>query len=194
MSRRILFIHGLASSGKYKMADQLRILVKGAEVLSPDIPAEPSEALPFLEKICREENPDLIVGHSLGGFWAQKLRGRRKALVNPTFHIAEFLRPRIGEMQYLSPRADGAESFVVSGRMCDEFQALEDREFDSLGEEEKALTLAFFAEDDETVRQGPEFALHYGKAGISYPGRHQPVFPEMKKYIVPAILEFCNWQ
>ena len=92
MGQRILFIHGLASSGRYKMADQLRILLKGAEVLSPDVPPEPDKALTFLQSLCQDYRPDLIVGHSLGGFWAQKLRGWRKALVNPTFHIAAFLR------------------------------------------------------------------------------------------------------
>jgi len=192
MTRRILFIHGLASSGKYKMADQLRILMKEAEVLSPDVPAEPEKALPFLQGICREWKPDIIVGHSLGGFWAQKLRGYRKALVNPTFHIAEFLRPLIGEMAYLSPREDGALSFGISEEMCAAFQLLEDHEFEGLDQEEKDLTIAFFADSDETVRHGPEFALHYGKAGIAYPGGHQPIFPEMKKYIVPEIIKFLD--
>lgn len=193
MTRRILFIHGLASSGKYKMADQLRILLKDAEVLSPDVPAEPQDALPFLQKTCDEFEPDLIVGHSLGGFWAQKLRGWRKALVNPTFHIAGFMRSSLGEMKYLSPREDGATSFLIDERMCEDFQALEDVEYDGLTQEEKDLTLAFFAEDDEVVRQGDEFAREYGKLGIAYPGRHQPVFPEMKQYVVPAIKDFCGW-
>ncbi len=194
MSQRILFIHGLASSGKYKMADQLRILVKGADVLAPDVPPEPDRALTFLQSVCQEYCPDLIVGHSLGGFWAQKLRGWRKALVNPTFHIAEFLRSLPSEMKYLSPRADGAESFFITEEMCRGYEALEACEFDGLSCEEKDLTMAFFAESDETVRQGPEFALYYGKPGISYPGKHQPVFPEMKQYIVPEIKKFCSWQ
>jgi len=194
MSQRILFIHGLASSGRYKMADQLRILVKGAEVLAPDVPPEPDKALTFLQSICQEYRPDLIVGHSLGGFWAQKLRGWRKALVNPTFHIAAFLRELPSEMQYLSPREDGAKSFFITEEMCRGYEALEEVEFDNLTQEEKDMTIAFFAESDETVRQGPEFALHYGKSGISYPGKHQPVYPEMKQYIVPAIRQFCGWQ
>jgi len=192
MSHRILFIHGLASSGRYKMADQLRILIKGAEVLSPDVPAEPEKALPFLQKLCQEYHPDLIVGHSLGGFWAQKLRGYRKALVNPTFHIAAFLKPLIGEMEYLSPREDGALSFTIDEHMCQTFKDLEENEFNGLTQEEKDLTIAFFAQSDETVRQGPEFARHYGKPGISYPGKHQPVFPEMKQYIVPEIKKFLS--
>ena len=190
MAFRILFLHGLASSGRYKMADQLRILLKGAEVLAPDIPPEPAEALPFLEKLCADYSPDLIVGHSLGGFWAQKLRGRRKALVNPTFHIAEFLRANLGDMPYLSPRADGAKSFRITERTCEAFEQLEQTEFDGLTREEKDLTIAFFASDDEVVRQGAEFEARYGKPGISYPGRHQPVFPEMKKYVVPELLKF----
>ena len=68
------------------MASSLRILLKGSEVIAPDVPIEPSDALAMLEGICSSERPDLIVGHSLGGFWAQKLRGFRKVLVNPDFH------------------------------------------------------------------------------------------------------------
>ena len=105
---KVLFIHGLASSGAYKMASSLRILLKGSEVIAPDVPIEPGEALNLLEGICRDERPDLIVGLSLGGFWAQKLRGYRKILVNPDFHISRLLRTMIGEREYLSPRRDGA--------------------------------------------------------------------------------------
>jgi len=174
------------------MADQLRILIKEADVLSPDVPAEPEKALPFLKDVCSAWRPDLIVGHSLGGFWAQKLRGYRKALVNPSFHIAEFLRQQPSEMAYLSPRENGDKSFRITEEMCLGFEKLEEVEFDALSQEEKDLTIAFFADDDETVRQGPEFALHYGKPGISYPGRHQPIFPEMKRYIVPEIKKFLE--
>ena len=38
---KVLFIHGLASSGAYKMASSLRILLKGSEVIAPDVPIEP---------------------------------------------------------------------------------------------------------------------------------------------------------
>ena len=192
MTPRILFIHGLASSGKYKMADQLRILIKGAEVLSPDVPFEPTEARPFLQRLCDEFKPDLIVGHSLGGFWAQKLRGWRKALVNPTFHCAEPLRAMRGEMRWLSPREDGALTFTITDEICDRYLAIEQVEFDGLTQEEKDLTIAFFAKDDEVVRHGAEFEKRYGKPGISYPGLHLPVFPEMKEYIVPEIIKFLE--
>lgn len=194
MSQRILFVHGLASSGRYKMADQLRILLKEAEVLSPDVPFDPDEAIPFLRNLCDGFQPDLLVGHSLGGFLTQKLRGWRKALVNAPFYCSDYLRSMKGEMQWLSPRADGAKSFLITDEICDKYKELQDHEFDSLTQEEIDRTIAFFAKDDNVVRHGDIFEQRYGKPGISYPGGHQPVFPEMKEYIVPEIKKFCGWQ
>ena len=187
---KILFIHGLASSGRYKMADSLRILLKPCEVIAPDIPIEPEAALALLERVCTEADPDLVVGLSLGGFWAQKLRGRRKILVNPDFHVSRLLRTMVGEVQYLSPREDGAKSFQVTEALCDAYEALERTQFDALTPEEITLTAGMFADADELVHCGPEFEAHYPGRGIVYPGRHLPVFPELKRWLVPLVRDW----
>lgn len=184
---KVLFIHGLASSGAYKMASSLRILLKGSEVIAPDVPIEPTEALNLLEGICRDERPDLIVGLSLGGFWAQKLRGYRKILVNPDFHISRLLRTMTGEREYLSPRRDGALTFTVTDALCDEYARLESVEFDGLASEEVALTTGMFADRDEMVNCKDEFETYYPGRSRSYPGTHLPNYPEIKKYILPVI-------
>lgn len=184
---KVLFIHGLASSGAYKMASSLRILLKGSEVFAPDVPIEPGEALNLLEGICQDENPDLIVGLSLGGFWAQKLRGYRKILVNPDFHISRLLRTMTGECEYLSPRRDGALTFTVTDALCDEYARLEATEFDGLSPEEIALTTGMFADRDEKVNCKDEFEAYYPGRSRSYPGTHLPNYPEIKKYILPVI-------
>lgn len=184
---KVLFIHGLASSGAYKMASSLRILLKGSEVIAPDVPIEPAEALNLLEGICRDERPDLIVGLSLGGFWAQKLRGYRKILVNPDFHISRLLRTMTGEREYLSPRRDGALTFTVTDALCDEYARLESVEFDGLASEEVALTTGMFADRDEMVNCKDEFEAYYPGRSRSYPGTHLPNYPEIKKYILPVI-------
>jgi uncharacterized protein len=185
---KILFIHGLASSGAYKMSSSLRILLRPCEVTAPDVPIDPDEALPMLRDICSQLQPDLVVGLSLGGFWAQKLRGYRKILVNPDFHPSRLLRTMRGECKYLSPRADGAESFIVTDEICDRYEALESAEFDSLTTDEIALTSGMFALSDELVHCGGEFERHYPGRGISYPGAHLPVYPELKKYLVPLAM------
>ena len=184
---KVLFIHGLASSGAYKMASSLRILLKGSEVIAPDVPIEPTEALNLLEGICRDERPDLIVGLSLGGFWAQKLRGYRKILVNPDFHISRLLRTMTGDREYLSPRRDGALTFTVTDALCDEYARLESVEFDGLASEEVALTTGMFADRDEMVNCKDEFEAYYPGRSRSYPGTHLPNYPEIKKYILPVI-------
>ncbi len=184
---KVLFIHGLASSGAYKMASSLRILLKGSEVIAPDVPIEPGDALNLLKGICRDEHPDLIVGLSLGGFWAQKLRGYRKILVNPDFHISRLLRTMTGEREYLSPRRDGALAFTVTDALCDEYARLESVEFDGLASEEVALTTGMFADRDEMVNCKDEFEAYYPGRSRSYPGTHLPNYPEIKKYILPVI-------
>ena len=185
---KILFIHGLASSGAYKMASTLRILIKGSEVISPDVPIDPDEALALLEGICRDEDPDLVVGLSLGGFWAQKLRGRRKVLINPDFHISDLLESMKGEVRYLSPRADEAEHFIVTDGICEGYRKLEEDQFDSLGPEEISLTCGIFADKDEMVDCRPEFDHYYPGRSHVYPGPHLPNYPQTKEYILPVIL------
>ena len=184
---KILFIHGLASSGAYKMASTLRILLKGSEVNAPDVPIEPSDALALLEGICSREKPDLIVGLSLGGFWAQKLRGYRKMLVNPDLHPSRLLRTKVGVMEYLSPRQDGAVSFRIDETICQGYETLEKDEFKGMDDEEIALTSGMFADRDEMVDCFDEFQEHYPGRGHRYPGTHLPNFPETKKYILPVI-------
>ena len=184
---KILFIHGLASSGAYKTADTLRGVLRPCEVIAPDVPIDPDEAYEMLTGICHEEKPDLIVGLSLGGFWAQKLRGYRKILINPEFHVSRFMRPLVGEMKYLSPRRDGAESFFITDEICDRYEVYESTEFDALTDEEIALTKGMFAIEDELVHCYEEFELHYPDRGIRYHGKHLPTYPEIKNNLVPLV-------
>ena len=186
---KILFIHGLASSGAYKMAGTLRILLKPCEVIAPDVPIDPEKAQELLRGICREENPDIIVGLSLGGFWAQKLRGFRKVLVNPDFHPSRLLRTMIGENKYLSPRKDGSLTFTIDEYVCKGYEELERAQFKDLTDKETAITAGAFATGDELVRCGDEFGNLYPGMRRDFPGGHLPGYPVVKEYIVPIIRE-----
>lgn len=189
---KILFIHGLASSGAYKTADTLRILFRPCEVMAPDVPLDPAEALPLLEGLCRTEQPDLIVGLSLGAFWAQKLRGYKKICINPDLHVSRLLGTMLGEQPYLSPRRDGATTFVVTEAICEAFAALERTQFDGLTDDERARTVGLFADHDEIVHCHDEFLAHYPSSTYWYPGKHLPTYPEIKKYLLPLALELCE--
>lgn len=186
--KKVLFIHGLASSGAYKTANTLRTLLRPCVVVAPDVPIEPGAALSMLRDICRTECPDLVVGLSLGGFWALQLRGFRKILINPDLHPSRLLRTKIGEMKYLSPRQDGALSFEITEQICEGYEALEAVEFKDLDADEIALTDGLFASDDEMVRCGPEFAERYPGRAHPYPGTHLPTFPQIRQYLLPLVV------
>ena len=49
--KKVLFIHGLASSGAYKTANTLRTLLRPCVVVAPDVPIEPGAALSMLRDI-----------------------------------------------------------------------------------------------------------------------------------------------
>ncbi len=184
---KILFIHGLASSGAYKMATSLRILLKGSEVIAPDVPIRLQDAINLLEGICHEGNPDLTIGLSWGGFLAQKLRGRRKMLINPDLGISRMLRTKIGEQEYLSPRKNGDKTFMISDDICNEYAEAELSQYANLTQEEVSMTTGIFAQNDELVHCGPEFEQHYPGKAHYYPGGHLPNYPEIKKYILPIL-------
>lgn len=190
--KKILFIHGLASSGAYKTADTLRILLKPVEVVAPDVPINPSEALRLLQDICDEQRPDLIVGLSLGGFWAQFLRGTPRIMINPDLHPSILLSQKKGEMKYLSPRRDGAESFMIDDEICEGYRMLETKESEGLGIEEISMVYGMFADSDELVRCRDEFAIHYPGRDVGYPGTHLPTYPEIKKYLLPLAEELLR--
>ena len=182
---KILFVHGLASSGAYKLADMLRITLK-AEVVAPDVPIDPDEALEMLRALYRSEEPDLVVGLSWGGFLVHRLHGIPRALINPDLQVARLLRTMTGVVEYLSPRRDGSTSFTITPALCDRYEALEGPAPDA------QRLLGLFADRDELVHCADTFAALYPGRSVRYPGKHLPTFPEVKNHIAPALRRFVG--
>ena len=101
---KILFLHGFFASGSCIPAQTLKQAFVGkAEVLTPDIPLHPKEALAFIEDICQQKRPCLLVGNSNGAFLAQIVASRLgipALLGNPYLEMMRFLIERIGKHEY----------------------------------------------------------------------------------------------
>jgi len=184
---KILFIHGLASSGAYKMADMLRQLLRPSEVVAPDLPIDPDQALPELDALNKKEKPDLVVGLSWGGFLALRLEAAHTVVINPDLDISVLLRQHIGPMEYLSPRRNGELSFLITEEICQKYEQLESRAIHA----DKAV-LGCFGEQDTLVHCVDKFESIFPGRAFRYPGGHLPTYPEMKFHIVPAIKEFLG--
>ncbi len=98
MSASILYMHGFASCGAGNKVEVLQQQFGEAEVLSPHLPVEPEQAIALLEALISEHDIRLLVGSSLGGYYAEYLQSRHAipaVLVNPS------TRPFITLEQYI---------------------------------------------------------------------------------------------
>lgn len=186
--KNIIYLHGMGSSGATQTADYLRLKLPEVEVVSPDIPLHPEEALKMLHQLCDVVRPDIIVGTSMGAMYAQQLHNYKKILVNPAFHVSEIMRTNLGTNKWLSPRSDGQTEFVIDSELCDLYQKMEASQFCGITEFDKKHTYAFFGTADTLVNGYEEYLQYYFNA-TKYPGEHRLLQKWVKLYIVPCIKE-----
>jgi len=96
---KILYIHGFASCGDSTKTRLLKSYFGTSEILSPDLPVEPDAALSFLRSLIASNPVSLLIGSSLGGFYATKLSaefGLDAVLINPSVHPYRTLSPFVG--------------------------------------------------------------------------------------------------
>ncbi len=188
--KTVLFLHGFYASGCCPLAIALREGLEGvAVVLTPDIPRHPKEALAYIEGICKQEHPDLLVGNSCGSFYAQMLAnklGIPALLGNPHLEMTAFLSERIGKHEYKSPRMDGRQELVINEELIAEFEGLQSIQFDNLSEAMTDKIWGIFGEQDTLAHYEPVFLEHY-KHSFHFPGGHTPTPEEAKDYYVPLV-------
>lgn len=188
MKNKILYIHGLSSSGSSSTARNLQALLPDYSVLSPDLPVAPQEALDMLRHLCELEQPQLIIGTSMGGMFAQQLRGYKKILVNPAFHVSEFMCTQIGVHEFLNPRRNGETHYEITSDLCDAYQKVEIGQFSDITEFDKENTYALFGTKDTLVHGYDEFMSHYKKASW-FEGEHRLNLEVMRSSVIPLVEE-----
>lgn len=188
--KKILFLHGFFASGQCIPALTLRdTFINKVQVLTPDLPTHPRRALELIRTICDKEKPDLLVGNSCGSFYAQILSsivGVPALLGNPHFRMTEFLKQRIGEHEYKSPRSDGNQKFVIDEALIQEFTELEAVQFSYCSPYFKGRIWGLFGEQDTLAHFELLFLQHYTHS-FHFPGGHTPTADEVRIYYVPLV-------
>lgn len=193
LSIKILYVHGFRSSGKSSTADKLRQLLPHSKVYSPDLPIDAREAVALLKRIANEEQIDVVVGTSMGGMLAQKLRGVPKVLVNPSFFVSETFRKNMGRVNYFSEREDGATEFEITQEVVDSYVAIEKGQFRVISQREKNITVGAFGNKDDVVNCKDIFKEHYDNV-VYFAGGHRLDATAIKERIIPAIAKVYRFQ
>ena len=186
--KKILFLHGFYASGQCVPALALRESFEGrAEVSTPDLPMHPKEAVSYIRGLIDREKPDLLIGNSCGSFYAQMVApvvGVSALLGNPHFQMTEFLKQRIGEHQYKSPRKNGKQDFVIDDALIEEFAEMEAIQFNNCNPDFKDRIWGLFGKKDTLAHFEPIFLEHYNKS-FHFPGGHTPTADEVRTWYVP---------
>ena len=187
--KNIVYFHGLSSSGKSRTGNILRNLFPEANVLTPDIPVSPKEAIPQLKNLVNSLDPEktVIIGTSMGGMYAQQMRGYKRILVNPAFYVSKTLKKNIGKnLPFFSEREDGAVEFPVTEKLIGEFEEMESHQFDEINSDKNVISL--FGNKDEVFNYKEEYLKYYTDFR-DFDGEHRLSNDNIENEIVPLIKE-----
>ena len=188
--KKVMYVHGFASSAQSGTVALLRQLMPNAEVVADDVPLVPQEAIEFLRKRCEEEKPDLIIGSSAGGMMTEQLYGYDRILVNPAFQMGDTMGKHgmIGKQTYQNPRRDGVQEFIVTKALVKQFAELTEQCFapESTSDEEQSRVWGLFGDNDPLVHTFDLYREHYPQA-VKFHGEHRLVDSVAIHYLVPVI-------
>ena len=195
--KKILYLHGFGSSGASGTVELLRKWFweraepsHRAVVVAPDIPLDPIVAEKSLEELAYDEMPDLVVGTSMGGMFAQLLHGFVRICVNPAFWISKkYDILYVGKHKWLNTRKDGETEFHVTKETIAHFQELESRQFDGVTDDDKMMCHGLFGDADTLVghESRTSFEKHYPGMAHSFPGGHHLNSEVIANTLIPYI-------
>lgn len=193
-NKKLMYVHGFASSGSSGTVMTLRRYMTGWRVVAPDLPVDPFDALELLRRMVDEEQPDIVVGTSMGGMYTQQLWGVPRIVVNPSFEMSRsLLFGKMGRNKYMSKRQDGAAEFRIDKSVVERFKEMEKHQFEGITDEEKMLVVGLFGDKDPVVHFQPLMAQLYGEERCRwFAGEHRLNDTVVKKVLIPLIDELVG--
>ena len=191
--KMILFFPGFGSAASSGNAIEMRnsLYEEGVEVKAIDIPIMPVEAIQRLKEWVAQEQPDLIVGTSMGAMYAEQMKGIKRILVNPSFDIARNLTfSGMGRREFRNKREDGAKDFKVDKEMIAQFRTVQKDSLKGITPQEKELVWGLFGRLDKVVNYQKEFQKAYGKEHfIVFEGEHYLNGKVLSHTVLPLVRE-----
>lgn len=186
MKKTIVYLHGYGSSGLTGTADYLRRKLLEYDVLTPDIPVDPQEALPFLKQYCKDYHADLIIGTSMGGMYAMQLQDYKRICVNPALRMSELTDIlKVGTHEYFQPTQSGETHFTITEDTISHFKYMEQHLYDGLTDKSRRVCWGFFGDEDEIVNCKDEFMRQFYPNIQTFHGGHRMNNNVLRDVIIP---------
>ena len=192
-TKKLMYLHGSASAGYSRTSmGILQYLPKDWQLLMPDCPVDAEECLQMLKELCEKEKPDLIIGSSQGGYYAQMLRGYKRICINPALDMSNDADVKVGNHSFVVNREDGIQKYVITPGIQEGYRRLEAHQFDSITDADRELCYGLFGDHDTDYGHcKPIFAEHYNHIH-TFPGGHKMEYDEIEKYLMPLVKELVK--
>lgn len=191
---KLVYFHGFASSGASGTVQLLRKIFPSAQVVAPDIPVDPEEALPMLQKLVQTEQPDVIVGTSMGGMYAQQMHGFLRICVNPSFRISTSKLLHTGVHKWLNGRKNHEKKFRITADIIKRYNQMERKQFDGITPDDRELCYGLFGINDTSVNPinaYNTFTKYYTHAE-RFEGEHQLNDKVIHKVLLPLLKQLLG--
>ena len=149
--KRILYLHGIGSTGGGNTVNGIKEAFPDIIVDSPELPTMPKDAFEYINNLVNRNKYDVVIGTSLGGFYAMMVSGVKKVLINPAMFASEDIPKAIGygTHSYLRERKSGEKTYTIDEAYVKELATLQNRFFsDWLDNEYIFETTAIFGTED----------------------------------------------
>lgn len=180
---RILYLEitpeGHKSSNGYSI---LKMLMPEAEIVIPELPEDPMDALSVLKLKANKINPDLAIGVGLGGTMVQHLYGTYRILVNPIYTLSRnigtlSIRLPNGEKKHtlFSPQQQAVMSLLLKKQFI----------YTPYGEEQYIYGL--FAAKNDYLRYCETFFKQHFKYNFHYEGEEAMTEEDWAENVMPIV-------
>lgn len=189
---KLIYFHGFGSSGASGTVETLRRCLPEDEIIAPDIPVDPIEALPYLKELCEMEQPDIIVGTSMGGMYAQQMRGFVRICINPAFNMSTQSKVlKTGTYKFFNGRKDNQKEFKITKEIIQHHNQMERQQFKGITDFDLENCYGLFGINDPVVNTYDTFRKYYPHA-IRFEGEHRLNDKVIHKVLLPLIKELTN--
>ena len=187
-TKKLMYLHGSASAGYSRTSiGILNYLPEDWQLLMPDYPVDAEECLKMLKDLCEKEKPDLIIGSSQGGYYAQMLKGYKRICVNPALYMSKDPDVKVGKHDFVVNRADSIQKYQITEEIQEGYRRLEEHQFEGITDFDRENCYGLFGDHDEDWGYcKPIFAEHY-KNISTFPGGHKMEYDEIETYLMPLV-------
>jgi predicted esterase YcpF (UPF0227 family) len=162
---KIMYVHGIGSGKNDNTVTWIKETFKNHKIYTFDIPFDPDEAIEFINKKCSEYDINMIIGTSLGGFYAMTVSGVQKILINPAIKAYETAETiGYGVHEYFCERDDGIQTYEINADFVNKLRKIYDAHIKNIDCEMICETYAIFGNEDDVCDFKTDFEKTYRKS------------------------------